>query len=541
MLPAHIRKRKTRSPVPDVKAGRLVDALLSDHEMARQAPSVPKPAKMIEKIRIIGDDVLTATDEAVYQLFLAWSRREGIERETHEIPFEAVRSYTRTARTDDLIESFKRLAVTTVIYDIRDDHTRRRGIVPLASTELTEDLLNGTAIVSFSLPVYIRDLMLSARSHAYLELRAFPHFKCRYTSRLYQRLALRAGYDVEVQQPWVIDPAKLAAEIGFKFTGAFRYIDFKRNCLIPALSDIEQHVRKFGVEIIETKAEASGRGRPCIGKITFVTTPKDYIAPLASLKSTKISSIEMTMITADDPVIERDFIPSPAAVSRVVHTLGHRYRPAQIEDSWRAAIEELSDGATTTSSQGDMDWLRDEIVSHDTDDVFYRWALRTDKSGAFPKRISRSPDYRPLTPITHIEDGREVDTPRSQMTDEQHDLRARDWAFREIDSMLEAVDGGSFYKPVIRSYCSSDLTSWTWVREKIGIEDKRLPRCLQILAGQDYAQQCRTLRNLGLAALESNFEKILQISSAVIASGKDSGTTDQAPVNQPNTPTHLPF
>ena len=130
-----------------------------------------------------------------------------------------MRSYTRLARTDDLVAGLHRLSTTHVKYDIRDAEFRRRGTVPMVLAEVRESLKDGTAAVVFSIPSHVRRLMSSARSYTWLELRAFPLFTSRYTARLYQRLALLANYDDAVRKPWEISPQDLAELLGWKHSG----------------------------------------------------------------------------------------------------------------------------------------------------------------------------------------------------------------------------------------------------------------------------------------------------------------------------------
>src|SRR5687768_3287515 len=84
-----VTKRKGASiPPHHVRAANLLEALTSREEMDRQEPEVTKPKAMIETMRIVGDDNLTASDAAVYELLLTWARHCGLNPEAHEIPYE---------------------------------------------------------------------------------------------------------------------------------------------------------------------------------------------------------------------------------------------------------------------------------------------------------------------------------------------------------------------------------------------------------------------------------------------------------------------
>ena len=347
--------KREGDPLPPhhVRAADLLEALKSNDEMDRQEPEVTKPRQMIETMRIVGDDNLTASDAAVYELLLTWARHCGLSLESHEIPFSVLKSYlevpsarkrgeNRTCRTDDLVAGLHRLSKTLVKYDVRDDEFRRRGTVPLVLAEVRESLLDGAATVSYTIPPHIRRLMLESRSYGKLELRAFAHFRCRYTARLYQRLALRAGYDKELLKPWEIAPHKLAEDLGFKWSGRFRYADFRRFCLDPMRWDMEAHVRRFSVRVEEVLAEASGRGRRPIALLRFHIMPE---APkLQTLVAGPMTAEEVRRVREDDLVLAASQIPSPGAIARTVQYLERRRTAVALSDAWRAALDEALDG-----------------------------------------------------------------------------------------------------------------------------------------------------------------------------------------------------
>ncbi|WP_457090589.1 hypothetical protein [Microvirga sp. P5_D2] len=513
--------KRAGDPLPPhrVRAADLLEALKSHDEMDRQEPEVTKPRQMIETMRIVGDDYLTASDAAIYELLLTWARHCGLNLESHEIPFSIVKSYlevpskkkhgeTRTVRTDDLVAGLHRLSKTLVKYDVRNDEFRSRGTVPLVLAEVRESLLDGAATVSYTIPPHIRRLMLESRSYGKLELRAFAHFRCRYTVRLYQRLALRAGYDKELLKPWEIAPQQLARELGFKWSGKFRYADFRRFCLDPIRWDMEAHVRRFSVRVEEVLAEASGRGRRPIALLRFHITPET--PKLATLVSGSMTAEEVRRVREHDLVLSASQIPSPGAVARTIQFLERRHTAVALSDAWRAALDEALDGVLRhdgrAPTEDDLhgESLLQVIENVGTDEAFFAWAQRSDRTGRFLRRIES------LAPEVVV----------AQKPPVSREERRRELAHQDATQILEGLKkrfNDDFFPHWRDAWCEPEFTIWTWVSEQVPDEGNGLRHALRLIPRMTVEDSRRTLYNLASAVLADDVEKARTICTAVAA------------------------
>ncbi|MBJ6125422.1 RepB family plasmid replication initiator protein [Microvirga splendida] len=517
------KRQGPRLPPPAIQAADLLEAFTSPAAMDRQEPQAPKPRAMIETMRIVGEDRLTASDGAVYEMLLAWAREQGLHLETHEIPFAVIRSYlevpsikadkrkkgeTRTVRTDDLVAGLHRLSSTLVRYDVRDEEFRRRGTVPLVLAEVRESLRDGTATVSYTIPPHIRRLMLEARSYGRLELRAFPRFRCRYTARLYQRLALRAGYDRELIKPWEIEPQKLAEEIGYRWSGAFRFVDFRRYCLDPMRWDMEEHVQRFSVRVEEVPVQGSGRGRPRIGLLRFYITPEER--KLATLVAGSMSAVEVAEVNKADPRLAPAQLPSAGAVARTVLHLENRHFSAFLSNAWRAAVVEALDGVLRGDAkapvEGDLhgaELLR-VLANVGADECFFAWAQRTDRTGRFLRSIDApAPESAtaPTPPVSREERRRE---------------RARNDA-AQILAELKKDFTETFFQIWRAAWCDAEQAIWTWPSERLPDEGSGLRHALRAIPQMSIERSRQTLYNLANAVLADDVEKVGEIAVAVAA------------------------
>ena len=125
-------------------AGDLLAAMTGAEE-STPWPTVEKPKVLIESIRVVGPDDLTARDQAVYEFLLATARAKGMEKEKHTVPLKKVMEYLDVDSVERVVESLDRIARTVVKYDLRDDEMRRRGWLHLIQAEVTEDLGTGKA------------------------------------------------------------------------------------------------------------------------------------------------------------------------------------------------------------------------------------------------------------------------------------------------------------------------------------------------------------------------------------------------------------
>lgn len=168
-----------------------------------------RPRVMIETMRLVdgeGGLRMTARDWAVYELLMSHARHHGISQEWHSVDARVISGHLREehklARIED---AARRIGHTFVRYDFRHDGYRsRRGDMPLLVAEIREDLITGTACVRFSVPEPVREAILGAGDYAMLQLDLFAMFTCRYTARLYQRLAWMSGRPKGDERRWAV-------------------------------------------------------------------------------------------------------------------------------------------------------------------------------------------------------------------------------------------------------------------------------------------------------------------------------------------------
>ena len=385
-----------------IQASDLMAALTDPAEGMKQSPRVEKPRVMIETMRVVGDDVMTAHDVALYEFLLAHARANGIDKESHEVSPKDMMRFLEVRHVDRIVESLERITRTVVRYDFRDEEVRRRGAMPLILAELTEDLRSGTATLTYAIPAPIRRVVLAARDFAMLEINAFAQFSCRYTGRLYQRLALRAGMDEPLRRPWEITPRQLAEELGFPLEkdGSLHYATFIRRCLKPALNDIDLHVERFSVRMDEVRG--TGRGRP-VEKLVFVTsgTRKRF----EETKAAYLSSRGVAAIRADDPRHESFELPGTLAIGRAVTRTG--LDEFTLNEGWRDVLAKAK--ANPNGDIGGMQggFLLSVLRKNGVGAAFGMWAdmLPTKPIAAVPNpMMKRTPPSKPSPALVIVDD-----------------------------------------------------------------------------------------------------------------------------------------
>ena len=337
----HVSKSKTKVRKRRVQAHDLLAAMSVPAELGRQSPRAPKPRFMIETMEVVGDNVLTAQDHALYEVLLAWARTKGLDKDIHEVPAEAVRTYLGVDKWDEVRRSADRLSSVQVRYDFRDEEWRRHGKIALVSVGLKESLKDPAArFVEFEIPARIRRVMAEARDYAQLELAAFPRFNCKYTAILYQRLALRAGYDKPLIRPWEIEPTKLATDLGYPIRGGkLAFAEFRKRCLDPVLADMAYAVTRFEVRLEEVRG--TGRGHPVEKLVWHVTAARKFVLEHSLAP---IAEAELEMIRAKDHTHSASSMPTSNTVRRVVQYLNRALTVRELVEGWRAALDEVADG-----------------------------------------------------------------------------------------------------------------------------------------------------------------------------------------------------
>lgn len=513
------------------RAANLAAALLDPREMRIQQPEVLKPRQLIDQVKIIGKDELTASDAALYELMLAWARQEVAvetpplevlydEHYTHEIPLEAVQSFIRVEGRDFIVAGLQRLSETMIRYDIRDERYRVRGTVPLVIAELKENLLTRAAVVSYTIPTHVRRLMINPKSYTFLELQALGRFTSRYSARLYQRLALLAGYDDACRKPLEIEPQKLAEMIGFKWTGPFRYADLSRHCLVPVLADIGKWVKRFGVQLKEILSTATGRGRKTTGLLRFHVKPK--LPKVQTLVPAKLNALEIREISKPDEFLPLGLLPTHGIVAKVVQFLGCRRAAVELSAGWRAALDEAIDsltegyvpraGLAATVDDLNCDRLLDAIDNLGVDEAFFAWARQTDATGRFLARVRR---IAPPQPVEQKE-------PMERKSEPSREERRRERAHKGFEELLERLAGkgpnGMPYKLnaiALAAWSDHEVADWPWLEEQLGDNGGFLKQTL-VTSFREGEDQCRrTLFNLASAGRTDDLNKVRQIIFAV--------------------------
>ncbi|WP_024587579.1 replication initiation protein [Aliihoeflea sp. 2WW] len=332
---SEVRKSKTKITGADRKGVQASDLIrqLTDAYSQEPAPTSDKPRVLIETLRIVGEDILTAQDAALYELMLANARNKGIDLDKHTLQMPDVLSFLRVRHTDRVLDSLERLTRTVVRYDIATSETRRRAPISMISAEFVDDLKTGTSILSYEIPRSVREIFFAARQYTMLEIAAFARFSSRYAGRLYQRLALRAGMDGEHGKVWEIEPKELAEQLGYPTSddGGLHLGSFMRRCVEPAVADVQQHVERFSFEMDVIRG--ASRGRP-IDKLVFRISGVQK--PISQMQAAHLSSVEMRVVRSDEPTLDPGDLPSTLVVGRAVTATG--VGAVTLSNEWRAFI-----------------------------------------------------------------------------------------------------------------------------------------------------------------------------------------------------------
>lgn len=335
----HVRKSKqpiTGKDRKGVRASDLMKALTDTGASMRQQPMTEKPRVLIETVRVVGEDIMTAHDTAIYERLLAHARDKGIDKDSHEIAIGALMKFIEVRNVDRIVASLERITRTVVRYDLQDDEVRRRGAMPLILAEVAEDLRSGTATLTYAIPGPIRRVVLAARDFAWLEIDAFARFKSRYAGRLYQRLALRAGYDEQLRKPWELAPIQLATELGYPLEkdGTLHYASFIRRCLEPAMKDIKEHVSRFSASW-GVGRRGEGRGRPVE---TLVFKVSGTLKHFKEVKAARLSRAGLAESRAPDPEHADSEMPGMLVIGKAM-TLTGRDEFTLIRE-WKSVLKE---------------------------------------------------------------------------------------------------------------------------------------------------------------------------------------------------------
>lgn len=258
-----------------------ISAAIEEKNISKIAPESPRPAPLLDGVKISSEDKLTATDTALYELLL--SRAYEIDTDfkaakiplsdTHTIPVDVALPYLgASARRAAVKQALKRLNETTITFGSKD--TRLYEDVPLLTSWFESDKVDDK--IGFSFPKPIRDVMHRMPGYAYIELSPLPDMKSRYSIRLYKKLALEAS-----KKKWTASgdntvilngtPAEVAAWAGFQTENGTVSMSKLRDRVLKFVDVDFASIRAFGVSFRENYG--TGRGRP-VESIDFRITLK---------------------------------------------------------------------------------------------------------------------------------------------------------------------------------------------------------------------------------------------------------------------------
>jgi hypothetical protein len=219
-----------------------------------EQPTVDKSQALIKHLRFIGkvqkgaapEDVLTAQGAALYEFLMASARIQGIDQPgEYRVSYDDAKKYLQIEHNKRLEALATQLKDTQVEYDFKiEGWGNRWGKMPLLFTDFAIDQ-DRKKYIMFSIHPAVREVIRSRETYTRLEINAFAQFKCKYTARIYPRLAMIAGFHAAYRKPWKITPQELAKLIDFKFSGEFHFGNFEKGCLKKVMEDIRQHVTRF--------------------------------------------------------------------------------------------------------------------------------------------------------------------------------------------------------------------------------------------------------------------------------------------------------
>jgi hypothetical protein len=498
------------------QASDLLKAMTDPEEGQRQQPRVEKPRVLIETMRVVGPDLMTAKDKALYEKLLAYARLEGMDKDYHRIPVQDVAAFVDVKKLDRLADSLERISRTFVRYDIRDEETgeRIRSSMPLILFLVREKLSSGVAVIEYSIPAQVRRAILASRDYAWLEINAFASFASRYTSPIYQKLALMAGEDGRLRKPWKVSPEDLAREIGYPME-KYSYGVFKRDVLDRALVDVAMHVKRFKAHLKATTS--GGRG----AKVTMLTwTVSDAVKRIEEHKASDLSAAGLNVVRMADHRLGHDELPSQLEVARAVTATG--LDEITLSNGWRAAYDKAKaspDEEVLPALKGSL--LVDVVAKSGVGAAFRMWAGFAGDMEAVPTvRLEQPPEAKPAAPLP-------APAPAPA---ESREARAMRHAVNAAKDFLDISDGYvpgtmrtlsvSFTDTTSLAYCDGQVEPWLHL-ESLTSFYGTLAAALRVLKTVVPEQRNPSLRNLASAVVAQDLDRLRKVSGAILGAAKD--------------------
>ena len=254
-----------------------IHSAIENKQLIKVAPESPRPADLLQNVKISSADELTANDTALYELLLSSAyehdtsnlKSNGKLAETHFISVDLVMPYIGpSSRRDAIKASLRRLANTTISFGSVDTCLYENVQLVTAWLESTKK----DDRIKFSFPEPIRNVMSKMPSYAYIELAPLPEMKSRYSIRLYKHLALEASK----ADKWTPDgdnavyiygtPDEVASWAGYQPENGKVAMSKLRERVLKFVETDFANLRTFSVSFKEIYG--TGRGRP-VEKIEF--------------------------------------------------------------------------------------------------------------------------------------------------------------------------------------------------------------------------------------------------------------------------------
>lgn len=351
-----------------IRANNLVLALTDKSEMRSQQPAVSKPTILIESAKVVVENRANAKDTALTEALLAIAKDIDISKPYHYIKASILMDFLGIGSVDRLVDSLTRIRSTLVQYDVRDVAAKaryRRAVslinfqIKSASPAAKARIDRESWILKFAVPAVLRQVFVLPKPYTWINLNSISQFEHKYTSALYQLLAVKAGHDYWCREPLEISAQDLAIKLGWSHATAkpFNAAHFLKRVVAPALEDIRYCVDDFTVVFDEPTRDLSKHGRP-LKKLKFwVLVKSTDLLPSAALKGKKrqrVGTKARTRLTLPDAVHPPEWLPSIDAISRVSHRLRksnpfeldcitreNRNRPMALALEWRTTLDAI--------------------------------------------------------------------------------------------------------------------------------------------------------------------------------------------------------
>jgi hypothetical protein len=366
----------------------LSKALVSRKALSEIAPETPRPIEMLEHVRVVGDDRLTADDHALHELLVDHAYRvtgQKMDRLEFSMPMSSAMTFLgEHARRSGIKASLARLRSTTVTIGTADGRLYEEVQLLVPWTERDRDVSDD---IHFIIPRPIAALMASQPRYAYLELEPLSRMRSRYGVRLYRHLA--AAMRDRVYDPsssnlheFVVPVGQLAEWLGYRpgEGKALHVGQFRDRAVEPAIEDLFW-VRSFCIHEAVPQ-HAAKRGAP-IESWRFVLrkapTDRHLVRPLG------IDAKHLRFVGGvDDPAYRVDqFLWLRAAAFAYRHTISAS--ASDLFEGWLVGLKEalmmskdetampVSDGHYTQRLRGERLLL--EIEARGTQATAWAWAM----------------------------------------------------------------------------------------------------------------------------------------------------------------------